>query len=185
MSEFFFVLIGAALVNHLILSLPADAGVQRSARLRFVGPASALLILLATPLSWLLHRLLLSLDLDYLHLLLMLPLLAALAWACLAAIARWQRPDEPVNGLLPLLLGNGAGLGIMLTGTPLESFILALALGAAGGLGFWLVMQLLADLLERAAQGDVPAPFRGTPLLLVCAGLMGLAFLGLNGLGAA
>ena len=40
------------------------------------------------------------------------------------------------------------------------------------------------DLLERIEQCDVPAALRGAPLLLIAAGLMSLALLGFNGLGA-
>ena len=40
-------------------------------------------------------------------------------------------------------------------------------------------------LLERIEQCNVPAALRGAPLLLIAAGLMSLAFLGFNGLGAA
>ncbi|MGE8359518.1 Rnf-Nqr domain containing protein [Pseudomonas sp.] len=185
MSEFIFVLIGAALVNHLVLSLPALAGTPPGARLRFIGPATALLILLTAPLSWLLQHQLQTFDLGYLHLMLMLPLLATLAWGIQTLILRWQRPEQPLDGLLPLLLGNGAGLGTLLAGTSAESFPIALTLGLGGGLGFWLILQLLSDLFERVEQCDVPTPFRGAPLQLICTGLMGMAFLGLNGLGAA
>lgn len=62
------------------------------------------------------------------------------------------------------------------------SFVYALAQGIGGGLGFWLALKLLADLLERIDHPAVPAAFRGTPLLLICAGLLGLVLLGLQGL---
>lgn len=185
MNEFIFVLIGAALVNHLILTLPATAGTGHSARLHGVGPASALLIVLATPLSWLLQRLLLAMDLPHLHLLLTVPLLAVLAWLSLALVAHVQRPAAPLDGLLPLVLGNGAGLGAMLASTSMETLSLALALGVGGGLGFWLILRVLTDLFARVEQCDVPAPFRGAPVQLICSGLMGMACFGLNGLGAA
>lgn len=185
MSEFLLTLIGAALVNNLILTLPVAAESLRHARVHVLGPASALLMLLAAPLAWLLLRLLQGLALSQLYLLLALPLLAALAWLSLALLARLRPNLLQAGGLWPLLLGNGAGLGVMLASKPLESFPLALAFGLGGGLGFWLVLQLFADLLERIEQCDVPSPFKGTPMLLIGAGLMGLAFLGFNGLGAA
>ena len=36
---------------------------------------------------------------------------------------------------------------------------------------------------ERIDSGDVPAAFKGTPIALVTAGLMALAFMGFSGLG--
>lgn len=183
MSELLSVLIGAVLVNHLLLGLPIAADAPRHARIQVLGPASALLILLAVPLAWWLHRLLPA-DLGYLSLMLLLPLLAALAWLSLVLLARLRPSLAQPAGLWPLLLSNGAGLGVMLISQPLQSFYLALTVGLAAGLGFWLLLQLFADLLERIESCDVPTPFKGTPMLLVCAGLISLAFLGLNGLGA-
>jgi len=181
--EFISALIGAALVNNLILTLPAGADALRTARVRLLGPASALLILLATPLAWSLQRLLLEvLGLAYLRLFVFLPLLALLAWLGLRALAR-LRPQLPQDGLWPLLLGNGAALGAMLLASqPAASLAQALALGLGGGLGFWLTLALFTDLLGRIEQADIPEPFKGAPIALIGAGLMGLAFLGFNGL---
>ncbi len=184
MTELFLALIGAALVNNLILMLPAGADALRSARVRLLGPASALLILLATPLAWLLQSVLLErLGLSYLRLFVLMPVLALLAWLSLKVFAR-LRPQQPQDGLWPLLLGNGAALAAMLLSSqPATSFTLALTLGFGGGLGFWLALRLFTDLQERIEQTEIPEPFKGAPIALVSAGLMGLAFLGFNGLG--
>ena len=182
MTDFLLALIGAALVSNLILGLPLAADALRHARAQALGPAVALLILFAAPGAWLLQQLLQAVDLDYLHLLLCVPLLAALGGLVLTLLARW-RADLAQPQLWPLLLGNGLGAAVL--ARSLESFPAALALGIGGGLGFWLVLQLMSDLLGRIEQCDVPAAFRGTPLLLIAAGLMSLAFLGFNGLGAA
>ncbi|WP_137818815.1 Rnf-Nqr domain containing protein [Pseudomonas sp. 2FG] len=184
MTELFLALLGAALVNNLFLMLPAGADALRARRVRLLGPASALLILFATPLAWLLQSLLLEpLELSYLRLFVLMPLLAPLAWLSSKVLAR-LRPQLPQDGLWPLLLGNGAALAAMLLASqPAASFALALALGLGGGLGFWLALALFTDLLGRIEQADIPAPFKGAPVMLICAGLMGLAFLGFNGLG--
>ena len=182
MSNFLFALIGAALVSNLILGLPLAADALRHARVQALGPAGGLLILFAAPAAWLVQQLLQAAGLGYLYLLVYVPLLAALSWLSLSLLGRW-RPAHAQPGLWPLLLGNG--LGAMLLGRSLEGFAASLALGNGGGLGFWLVLQLLSDLLERIEQCDVPVAFRGMPVLLIAAGLMGLAFLGFNGLGAA
>jgi len=186
MTEFLLALIGAALANNLILLLPAGADALRVARVRLLGPTSALLILLATPLAWSLHHLLLEpLGLAYLQLFIFLPLLALLAWLSLKAFA-CLRPQLSQDGLWPLLLANGAVLGAMLlAANPVDRFLSALGLGLGGGLGFWLALQLFTDLLERVDQADVPEPFKGAPIAMISAGLMGLAFLGFNGLGGA
>ncbi|MFC5695423.1 Rnf-Nqr domain containing protein [Pseudomonas sp. GCM10022186] len=183
MTDFIFALLGAALVNNLVLGLPLGADSLRQPRSRSLALAGGALIALATPLAWLIDQLLLApLELGALRLFVFLPLLAPLAWLCLQLLAR-LRPALPRDGLWPLLLANGAALGAMLIGSA-GGFASALGLGIGGGLGFWLVLRLFDDLLQQVDESQVPAAFRGTPLLLVCAGLMGLAFLGFNGMGA-
>lgn len=182
MTDFLLTLIGAALVNNLLLGQPLAADAVRHARVRALGPASALLILFAAPGAWLVGRLLHDLALDHLYLFAFLPVLAGLAWLVPRLLAR-LRPAALQPGLWPLLVGNG--LGAMLLAKSLEGLPAALALGLGGGLGLWLALQLIGDLFERIEQCDVPAPFRGMPILLIAAGLMGLALLGFNGMGAA
>lgn len=176
MTDFLFALIGAALISHLLLGLPMAANLRRHA----LGPNVALLILVAVPLAWLAERVLQALALPALYLLTCGLLSAALSWLVPMLLARW-RPTLAEPPLNLLLLGNG--LGAMLLARPLENFSSALLMGLAGGLGFWLVLQLLHDLHERIEQGAVPSAFRGVPIMLISTGLMGLACLGLNGLG--
>lgn len=186
MTDFFLTLIGAALANNLVLLLPLGIDPALGApgprsRLHALGLATACVLLLAMPLSQVLYQqLLLPLHLEHLRLLGFLLLGALLILPTLALLAR-VRPGLPVAGLEPLILLNGALLGLALLAGD-AGFFQALALGLGGGLGFWLVLLLFADLLERIDQPDLPAAFRGAPILLISAGLMGLAFLGFAGL---
>ncbi|AOE84172.1 Rnf-Nqr domain containing protein [Pseudomonas sp. TCU-HL1] len=183
MIEFLLTLLGAALVNNLILGMPLGADSLRQPRNRALAVAGGALVAVSTPLAWLLEQLVLApLGLQTLRLFIFLPLVAPLAWLCLEGLTRLH-PQLPRNGLWPLLLANGAALGAMLIGSA-DTFASALGLGLGGGLGFWLVLTVFDDLLEQVDDALVPAAFRGTPMLLVCAGLMGLAFLGFNGMGA-
>ncbi len=43
-------------------------------------------------------------------------------------------------------------------------------------------MVLFAAIRERLAVSDIPAPFRGSSIALITAGLMSLAFMGFTGL---
>jgi Na+-translocating ferredoxin:NAD+ oxidoreductase subunit A len=56
----------------------------------------------------------------------------------------------------------------------------ALAASAASGLGYWLAEFLLESLRERLDLSDLPYPFRGAPAMLISAGLMALAFMGMD-----
>jgi electron transport complex protein RnfA len=45
-------------------------------------------------------------------------------------------------------------------------------------------MVLFGALREQLAQSDLPAAFAGTPITLLSAGLMSLAFMGFQGIGS-
>jgi electron transport complex protein RnfA len=51
---------------------------------------------------------------------------------------------------------------------------------AASGLGYWLAQSLLESLRERLELSDLPEPFKGAPAMLISAGLMSLAFMGVD-----
>ncbi|HPD14062.1 MAG TPA: Rnf-Nqr domain containing protein [Planctomycetota bacterium] len=88
---------------------------------------------------------------------------------------------------LPLITTNCAVLGVALLNTPedpAEMLTLpeAVIQGTAAGLGFTLVMLLMAGIRERIEALDLPEPMRGMPIAFVCTGLMALAFLGFTGM---
>jgi electron transport complex protein RnfA len=59
---------------------------------------------------------------------------------------------------------------------------LTFAIGAAAG--FTLVMVLFGALREQLQQASIPKAFDGSPIALVSAGLMSLAFMGFQGIGS-
>ncbi|QXI39587.1 Rnf-Nqr domain containing protein [Pseudomonas xantholysinigenes] len=173
MSDYILVLVSAALVNHLALQTdPVDR-----ARVHASGLCGALLILLALPIG-----LLLPAANSDLQLLLFLPLLAALAWALPKLLGRWL-PTWPLQGLQPLLMGNAVVLGLLLQQASEPSDIgQTLLYGLVAGLGFWLALALFADLRARSRHPDLPRALHGLPIELIGAGVMAMAFSGLNGL---
>ena len=172
MSDYVLVLVSAALVNHLAL---LGDPVER-ARVHLLGLCAGL-VLLALPIG-----LLLPAAWRDLQLLLLLPLLSALAWAMPTLLSRW-RPDWPVDGLRPLLMGNAVVLGLLLQLVSDASSIgQALIYSVGAALGFWLALVLFADLRVRSHHPDLPVALRGLPIELIGAGVMALAFSGFNGL---
>lgn len=136
------------------------------------------LLLAASTAVALLHRL----GLTGLRLFVWLALAVGLIGPVLKLLAR-VLPRLPLAGLWPLLLGNAAILGAGLLSSQAERGLGAtLALGLGGGLGFWLVLSLFDDLRQRTRDNDIALPFRGLPIELISAGLIGVAFLGFTGL---
>ena len=54
--------------------------------------------------------------------------------------------------------------------------------GFATAAGFLVAIVLMAGIREKIEYNDVPEAFRGTPIVLVTAGLMAIAFFGFSGL---
>lgn len=83
---------------------------------------------------------------------------------------------------LPLITTNCIVLGLVLLNSSLNhNLVNALVYACGAGCGFTLVLTLFAAMRERLALNDVPAPFKGSAIALITAGLMSLAFMGFAG----
>jgi electron transport complex protein RnfA len=132
------------------------------------------------------HWLLEPLGLGYLRTLVFILLIAAVVqFTELAIRATSPLLNELLGVFLPLITTNCAVLGVALLNLERQhGFIESLVFGAAAAAGFGLALVTFAALRERIDTGDIPNAFAGTPIALVTAGLMALAFMGFSGLGA-
>ena len=189
MTDLLLTLISAVLISNLIVQLPLGiapvlkAAAGSRAQLHALGLATTWLMFTVTLLNHLLYQyLLLPLELTALRLFVFLPTSLLLIKPSLVLLARLF-PKLNVSGLWPLLASNAGILGLALLDAQTEqSLARAGALGLGAGLGFWLLASLYQDLRQRISHADVPQPFRGLPIELISAGLLGVAFLGFNGL---
>ncbi|MGE8327124.1 Rnf-Nqr domain containing protein [Pseudomonas urmiensis] len=179
MSDYVLVLVSAALINHLFLHKGAASRLQVHA----FGLSSAVLILLGLLGAKLLESLIFTpLQIQNLELLALLPLLASIAWGWPTLLAR-LRPAWPIAEMRPALLVNVTALGLALQLSAERSdWVTTLGWGLTGGLGFWQALALFDDLRQRCQHEDVPVTLRGLPIELLAAGVMAMAFSGLNGL---
>jgi electron transport complex protein RnfA len=182
--------LGASLVNNFVLTqflgLCPFVGVSR----RFeaaAGMALATLFVLtlasgASYAVW--HWILEPLGLGYLRTLVFILLIAAVVQAT-EMLVRASSPllHELLGVFLPLITTNCAVLGVALLNLERQhGLVESMVFGAAAAAGFGLALLAFAGLRERLETADVPAAFRGTPLALITAGLMALAFMGFGGL---
>jgi electron transport complex protein RnfA len=182
--------LGASLVNNFVLTqflgLCPFVGVSR----RFeaaAGMALATLFVLtlasgASYSVW--HWILEPLGLSYLRTLVFILLIAAVVQVT-EMLVRATSPllHELLGVFLPLITTNCAVLGVALLNLERQhGLVESLVYGAAAAAGFGLALLAFAGLRERLETADVPAAFRGTPLALITAGLMALAFMGFGGL---
>ena len=84
---------------------------------------------------------------------------------------------------LPLITTNCAVLGVALTNVQNNySIIESVVNGFATAAGYTVSIVLLAGIRERIEGNDIPYNFQGSPIVLVTAGLMAIAFFGFSGL---
>jgi electron transport complex protein RnfA len=182
--------LGASLVNNFVLTqflgLCPFVGVSRRLEVA-AGMALATLFVLtlasgASYATW--HWVLEPLGLGYLRTLVFILLIAAVVQVT-EMLVRASSPllHELLGVFLPLITTNCAVLGVALLNLERQhGLVESLVFGAAAAAGFGLALLAFAGLRERLETADVPAAFRGTPLALITAGLMALAFMGFGGL---
>lgn len=68
----------------------------------------------------------------------------------------------------------------MMAGGRFSSVWLLMGGGAAAALGYLAATRFLDDIMDRLDLEPVPAPFRGAPIRFITAGLMALAFAGVD-----
>jgi electron transport complex protein RnfA len=85
---------------------------------------------------------------------------------------------------LPLITTNCAVLGVALLALQQSlSFAATIAYASGAALGFTLVMVLFAAIRERLQDARIPEAFSGTPITLITAGILSMAFMGFAGFG--
>jgi len=190
MEHFFFILIGTVLVNNIvlvkILGLCPFMGVSKKLSAAVgMGAATAFVLTLASGLSYLVdHHLLIPNDLSYLRTLSFIVVIAAIVQFTEMFIRKSSPVLYQTLGIyLPLITTNCAVLGIpLLNVQENHNFIDSLLFGFGGAIGFALVLALFAAMRERLEGAAIPAPFRGSAIAMVTAGLLSLAFMGFAGL---
>lgn len=150
-----------------------------------MGMAVIFVITLAGLCSWLIDKfILIPYDIVYLRTIVFILVIAALVQFVEMVVRKTSPALYNALGIyLPLITTNCAVLGVALlvVQTEMEFFpMLFFAVGAS--VGFTVALILMAGIREQMAFGRVPKIFQGTPIGLITAGLMSLAFLGFAGL---
>jgi electron transport complex protein RnfA len=190
MLHYLFIVIGAVLVNNVvlvrILGLCPFMGVSKKLETAFgMGAATTFVLTVATGASYVIDHLLLTpLGLEYLRMISFIVTIAAVVQLTEMVIQKQSPVLYQVLGIyLPLITTNCAVLGVPLLNVANGyNFLESLVFGASNAIGFSLVLVLFAGIRERVECADVPAPFRGVSIAMITAGLMSLAFMGFAGL---
>jgi len=190
MTQLVVILVATVLVNNFVLArflgLCPFMGVSKNLEAAAgMSLATAFVLTLSSASAYLLHEyVLVPLELDYLRTIAFILLIAASVQFTEIMVRRLSPLLDQVLGIyIPLIATNCAVLGVALLNVQQSTgFVQSVfyGLGAAGG--FALVLVMFAAIRERLDAADIPAPFRGTAIALMTAGIMSLAFMGFSGM---
>ena len=171
MSGYLIILVGAVLVNNFVLSrflgcCPFLGVSKRTETALGMSGAVIFVMTVASAVSWCIdHWLLKPNDLDYIHTLAFILVIAALGI------------------FLPLITTNCAVLGVAEINFKQQTgFGEAVFFSFAAAVGFSLALVIFSGIREKLEHADPPRCFRGVAIALVTGGLLSLAFMGFSGL---
>ena len=190
MKELVLLVIGAALVNNVVLSrflgLCPFLGVSKKVETSTgMGAAVIFVITLSSMASSLIYSfILVPLKLEYLQTIVFILVIAALV-QFVEMVLKKQMPSlyEALGVFLPLITTNCAVLGVALDNVAKGyGFIQSVLYGAGTATGFAIAIVLLAGVREKIEDSDIPYTLQRMPIVLITAGLMAIAFFGFAGL---
>ena len=192
------IIISSALVSNVVLSrflgicpfLGVSSKVETA---KGMGVAVFCVIFVSTFVTFTINKVFLEvtgifgLDLTYLQTIVFILVIACLVQFVEMLLKKFIPSLYKSLGVyLPLITTNCAVLGVALTVAkdPITYVTIfeGLAYAVGTSLGFLIAIVLLASIRERIEYNDIPASFKGKPIVLVTAGLMAIAFYGFSNL---
>ena len=192
MSDYYLLILTAIFINNIVLAQYLGncpfLGTSKSMETAIgMGAAVIFVAVMATAITWVLQKyVLVALELEFVQTIVFILVIATLVQFVELFLKKIVPPLYDALGIfLPLITTNCAILGIAVICQRNDyEFLESIVFAAASGLGFWLALVILASIRERLETTHVPQAFRGTPIALVLAGLMSLAFFAFKGMGS-
>lgn len=202
MQELLLIAVGAAFVNNVVLSqflgICPFLGVSKNVKTAAgMGGAVVFVITIASFVTGLIYKFILGNpkilggELQYLNTIVFILVIAALVQFVEMFLKKVMPPLYNALGVyLPLITTNCAVLGVALTNIQNGYYEKGVGIGLLTGVvngfataaGFFVAIVLMAGIREKIEHNNVPEAFKGTPIVLVTAGLMAIAFCGFSGL---
>jgi len=190
MSDFLLILVSTVLVNNFVLvqflGLCPFMGVSNKLETAMgMSLATTFVLTISSVCSYLVHQYILTpFSLTYMKTIAFILVIAVVVQFTEMVVRKTSPMLHKVLGIfLPLITTNCAVLGVALLNIKkMNSFMESIVFGFGAAVGFSMALILFSAIRERVAMADVPAPFKGSAIGMVTAGLMSLAFLGFTGL---
>ena len=184
------IFIAAVFVNNIVLSqflgICPFLGVSKkiSTALGMSGGV-AFVLTLSTLITWLIFRYLLEpFELAFLQTISFILVIAALVQLVEIIIKKISQPLYQALGVyLPLISTNCAILGVAILVIQKEYNLLeSVVFAFSTAIGFGLALVLFAGIREQLSRTKIPKGMQGTPIALLVAGLLAMAFMGFSGI---
>lgn len=190
MKELLIIAIGSALVNNVVLSqflgICAFLGVSKKVETAAgMGAAVIFVITLSSLVTSILYKvLLIPTHTEYLQTIVFILVIACLVQFVEMFLKKsMQSLYQALGVYLPLITTNCAVLGVALTNVQNDYGILTSVVnGFAVAAGFSIAIVLMAGIREKLEYSDISPALKGSPIVLVTAGLMAIAFCGFSGI---
>ena len=190
MKELLIIAVGSALVNNVVLSqflgicpfLGVSKKIETAAGM---GGAVVFVITIASFITGAIYQFILHpAGFEYLQTIVFILVIAALV-QFVEMFLKKSMPAlyESLGVFLPLITTNCAVLGVALTNVQKGYNILeGVVYGFSTAVGFTIAIVIMAGIREKIEYNDISESFQGTPIVLLTAALMSIAFFGFSGI---
>lgn len=187
--ELLLIFIAAIFVNNIVFSqflgICPFLGVSKKIDTALgMSAAVAFVLTLATIVTYLIQKFVLdAFELQYLQTITFILVIASLV-QMLEIVLKKVSPSlyQALGVFLPLITTNCAVLGVaILVIQKNYDLLTGVVYAFATALGFGLALVLFAGIREQMSLVNIPKGMRGTPIALIVAGLLAMAFMGFSG----
>ena len=187
--EYVFIFIAAVFVNNIVLAqflgICPFLGVSKSVptALGMTGAVTFVMIL-ATLVTFIVQKTVLDpFGIGFMQTIVFILIIAALV-QMVEIILKKVSPSlyQALGVFLPLITTNCAVLGVAMVIQKDYNLLESVVFAASTALGFGLALTIFAGIREQLKLSSIPQGMKGTPIALVTAGLLAMAFMGFSGI---
>ncbi|MEL7586383.1 MAG: electron transport complex subunit RsxA [Prolixibacteraceae bacterium] len=188
--EYIIIIISAVFVNNIVLTqflgiCPFLGVSKRISTAVGMGGAVTFVLVLATIVTYLVQQyILLPFQIGYLQTISFILVIAALV-QLVEIILKKVSPAlyQALGVFLPLITTNCAILGVAILTIQKEFNLLeGVVFAASNAIGFSLALVLFSGIREQLDLMNIPNGLKGTPIALIVAGILAMAFMGFSGI---
>ena len=188
--EYFIIIISAVFVNNIVLAqflgiCPFLGVSKRISTAAGMAGAVTFVMVLSTIVTYLIQEyILIPFNIEYLQTISFILVIAALV-QLVEIILKKVSPAlyQALGVFLPLITTNCAILGVAILTIQKEFNLMeGVVFAVSNAAGFGLALLLFAGMREHLDLMNIPKGLKGTPISLIVAGILAMAFMGFSGL---